>query len=92
MAGHTHQLVFVGRIQGDYGGDYPLYWCRDCGTLIERLSGGDAELLPVTAKHHTNAPVKYDAVRLLPMYRRLGTGLAELMADRPTAKKLPGAG
>ncbi len=90
---HTHQLVYVGMLQGEYGGSYALRWCRVCGTLIEFLGNQAAELIPARTKDAKGAKYEYvktPAARSKPKARALGRGLRELMASSVTPKKLPG--
>lgn len=37
---HTHKLVFLGKLEGEFGGSKPLYQCNECGATFEIFSGG----------------------------------------------------
>ena len=93
VTNHIHQLVYVGMLQGEYGGSYALRWCRDCGTLIEFIGNQAAELVPTHALNFKKAKYEYvktPVARSKPKARALGRGLRELMASAVTAKTLPG--
>ena len=83
---HTHQLVYVGQLQGDHGGTYPLHWCRDCGALREGLSIGIAELLPEWTRERARNATCWEYVTstvIRPKRRALGRGLLEIEASLP---------
>ncbi len=98
MNNHTHQLIYIGELAGEYGGTYSLRWCVECGTLVGFLKSGTGEVVPEFAKKifdHTKA--KYAMVHrpLVSSVKRsgsnvLGRTLNELMARGPKARKLPG--
>ena len=82
---HRHKLVYLGRMEGELGGSYPLYQCRECGTSFEMFGGGKyATFYPEWAaerigeQKETIEFVK-DRPRSKIAGRVLGRGLAELM-------------
>jgi hypothetical protein len=42
---HRHKLAFCGNLEGEYGGNYPLYWCLDCGILVETFPTGNCAVM-----------------------------------------------
>lgn len=95
---HEHAAVFVGRIEGEYGGSYPLYWCRDCGTLIEIFSSSRAVMSPTMWEAQVkNAKTRFTSEKLPAKKgksrkagRALGRGLIEISTSQSLMKKLPG--
>lgn len=90
---NKYQLVYVGRLQGELGGEYPLYWCRESGTLIERFDGGKCAVLypamnrKVAEKFKGVEYVKETRTNFRPPDRVLGKGLQELMVSTPASSK-----
>ena len=89
---HTHQLVYVGQLEGAYGATYPLRWCATCGALYEGLDAGMAELLPewtrdrvIGADWEWSAKTRNDYGRTPARAKRqaLGRGLLEIKASLP---------
>lgn len=53
---HQHRLVFLGYLQGEYGGSYPLRQCLDCGATFEDLPVGKmAALYPTWTRERAQA-------------------------------------
>ncbi len=92
---HTHQLVYVGELQGEYGGSYPCRHCRDCGTLVLFTVGSTYEMIPEFARGRVEGsrvemvPQKLPSKK--PPERVLGRGLVELMAGAKVPAKFPGS-
>jgi len=81
---HKHKLVLCGSLQGEYGGSYPLYWCNECGMLVELfVQDTCAVMIPsMTRKVAENARgVEYvpSTRRSAPSDRVLGRTLKDLM-------------
>lgn len=84
---HKHRLIYVGRLQGEFGGDWPIHWCDVCGAVVEFLrSGKMAFLIPeVSAEMNENFSVKgaeYPKTRsnFKPSETVLGRGLKDLLS------------
>ena len=88
---HTrHNLVYLGQMQGEFGGSYPAHWCRTCGAFIAGIGSHGYEMLPERAGRARNLPVTYVADKPRRSKKALGRGLASLMgASGP--KALPGS-
>lgn len=87
---HKHKLVLAGHVLGEYGGNYPLYWCLECGMLVERFATDNcATMVPEMTK---DVAAKAKGVEYVPKApprtpatRVLGRSLADLMI-RPYAE------
>lgn len=91
---HKHHLVLLGRLQGELGGDYPVYWCRDCGVVWEVYGKSYAELVPEYRKEVAGSD-NFEFVRNRPNTVRrkssgsvLGRGLIEINASTTKGTKL----
>ena len=82
---HEHPTVYLGQMAGEYGGTYPIRWCRECGTVF-MFSGNHAyELVPEWVESKVKES-KITYVRDEPKPKKLpqrvlGRGLRELMAS-----------
>lgn len=85
---HKHSYVYLGNLQGELGGSYPIYHCSYCGTLMENFSRSVAILVPGLAKTQgVTVEDKFEFSKRKtsgrPQKRVLGRGLVELMARQP---------
>jgi len=81
---HKHEVIFIGDVKGEFGGTYPLRWCRICGTLLGFMSGGIAEMNPLMYKPE-NKELDYKFVDIKPSKKSknvLGRGLIELSTTK----------
>ncbi len=90
---HVHPLLFLGNMEGPHGGNYPLYWCRDCGSVFEMFGENVASLHPEWVREKVEASkIRFEAERPQPkkvQQRVLGKSLVELMAE---GEKRPSTG
>lgn len=90
---HIHKLVYLGQMAGEYGGEYTVRWCRECGTVVEFLGQFTAEMIPERwvdevkgSQYQYESGDLYRHVKKTPA-RVLGRSLKDLM-NYPTSSKL----
>lgn len=86
---HNHQLVFV----REFLGDHKVYWCRECGLIMEVFGDNFAEMIPEWSRERL---LKEDRDKEKFLFvkdkrkqsRRLGKGLKDLTHTAQTSDYL----
>lgn len=82
---HEHQLVLI----REFTGEHRVYWCRECGLIMELFGERFAEMLPEWSQDRLlkedRTMEKYTFVKenIPKQKRRLGRGLKDLMSTQP---------
>jgi len=84
---HEHQLVFI----KEFTGEHKVYWCRECGLIMEFFSMMTAHMIPEWSKERLSENDrkeigKYKFVQEKPhkTENRLGRGLKDIKPSYPT--------
>ena len=85
---HTHKLVLI----REFTGSHRLYWCRDCGLIMEFFSMMTAHMIPEWSKKRLfeedhKKLNKYTFVKEKPVpksEKRLGKGLLDMKTKEPS--------
>lgn len=91
---HKHELIYLGRLRGELGGEYPLYQCSSCGATFEHFDGSYAVFFPDMTAHLRDETTSLTFVKDRPRRRPtvLGRGLNDLMKRKdlmsPALKEL----
>lgn len=78
---HDHQLVFI----REFTGEHKVYWCRDCGLIMEIFGEKFAEMLPewsrdrLLKEDRSKENFVFVSDKISRQDKKLGRGLKELM-------------
>ncbi len=88
---HEHKLVFI----REFTGEHKVYWCRECGLIVEFFGERFAEMLPewsqdrLLQEDRTMEKYAFVKEKIPKQKRRLGRSLKDLMAQpSPNFNKL----
>lgn len=77
---HDHQLVLI----REFSGDHKVYWCRECGLIMEMFGDKFAEMLPewshdrLLKEDRSKEKFLHAEYKLPRRDKRLGKGLRDL--------------
>lgn len=80
---HDHQLVFI----REFTGQHRVYWCRDCGLIMEVFGDKYAEMLPEWSRERlfkedrSKEKFMYVKDKIPKQEVRLGRGLKDLLSS-----------
>jgi ABC-type thiamine transport system substrate-binding protein len=87
---HKHELVFI----REPTEEYKIYWCRECGLIMERFGSRFAEMLPawsrdrLLSEDRSKETFMYVTEKVEKQERRLGKSLKDLMSSATESHKM----
>jgi len=89
---HEHRWVLLGRLaeEAELPCSHPVYWCQACGTVLAKYTVMMAQMVPDCSKAINDQGITHTFIKsTVPREKkRLGKGLAELMAQAHPPKLL----